>query len=476
MKNRFTSFIILAEMRTGSNFLEESLNSFPGLTSYGEAFNPHFVGFPKTNEIHGITLAEREDDPGALLRAIRDKTDGLGGFRFFHNHDPRALAACLLDARCAKVILTRNPVDRYVSWKIAQETGQWKLTNVKHQKSARIRFDRAEFRAQVDAQLTFRREVIQRQLQISGQTAFHIDYDDLQDVDVLNGVARFLGVDHEIKTPAKSIKKQNPAPLSDKVENHEEMEQALAELALLDSSAAPLLEPERGPMVPSYIAAGESPVIYLPIPGGDDTHIRAWLAAVDDAPPQTGFTQKTLRQWMRKHPGHRSFSLVTHPAMRAHAVFCRDILPAGDGPFAEIRETLRKLFKLPLPKGAPDGSYDVAQHRDAFIAFLGFLKSNLSGQTGLRIDPVWASQSQLLQGICKFAAPDMILRAEGLEDGLQQLARAVDIPAPSVEVPQGDTPFALADIYDETVESAIHDAYRRDYMIFGYGPWGGRET
>ncbi|MFV2054338.1 nodulation protein NodH [Aliiroseovarius sp. YM-037] len=471
MKNRFDCFMILAEMRTGSNFLEESLNSFPGLTSYGEAFNPGFVGFPKINHIHGITLEEREDDPSVLLRAIRDKTDGLGGFRFFHDHDPRALVACLPDKKCAKVILTRNPVDRYVSWKIARETGQWKLTNVKHQKSARIRFDRAEFAAQLQAQSTFRRDVL-RQLQISGQTAFHIDYDDLQDVGVLNGLARFLGVDHEIKSPAKSIKKQNPASLSDKVENHAEMEEALADLARFDSGETPVLEPDRGPMVPTYIAAAESPVIYLPIQGAPDSHIEEWFVALDGAPVQSGFTQKTLRQWMRKHPGHRSFSIVTHPATRAHAVFCRDILPVGDGPFTEVRGTLRKLFKLPLPEDGSDESYDAAQHRAAFLAFLGFLKSNLAGQTGLRIDPVWANQSQLLQGICKFAAPDMVLRAEDMEDGLAQLARATDIVAPAVAVPAGDAPFTLADIYDETVESAVHDAYRRDYLMFGYRAWG----
>ena len=44
---RFTSFIVLAGMRTGSNFLEANLNQFPDLKSYGELFNPHFVGGPK---------------------------------------------------------------------------------------------------------------------------------------------------------------------------------------------------------------------------------------------------------------------------------------------------------------------------------------------------------------------------------------------------------------------------------------------
>ncbi|MFV2034483.1 MAG: nodulation protein NodH, partial [Halocynthiibacter sp.] len=53
MANRFDYFIIFAEMRTGSNFLESTLNAFPGITCYGEAFNPHFVGYPNRKEILG---------------------------------------------------------------------------------------------------------------------------------------------------------------------------------------------------------------------------------------------------------------------------------------------------------------------------------------------------------------------------------------------------------------------------------------
>ncbi|MDX1782140.1 MAG: nodulation protein NodH, partial [Thalassovita sp.] len=46
MTDRFDYFVVFAEMRTGSNFLETNLNAFPGLTCYGEAFNPHFIGYP----------------------------------------------------------------------------------------------------------------------------------------------------------------------------------------------------------------------------------------------------------------------------------------------------------------------------------------------------------------------------------------------------------------------------------------------
>ena len=94
--SRFDYFVVFAEMRTGSNFLEANLNSFDGLHSYGEAFNPHFIGYPNTEEIEGVTQSQREADPASLVDAIKS-ADGLNGFRFFNDHDQRVLENCLGD-------------------------------------------------------------------------------------------------------------------------------------------------------------------------------------------------------------------------------------------------------------------------------------------------------------------------------------------------------------------------------------------
>ncbi|TNF60303.1 MAG: nodulation protein NodH, partial [Rhodobacteraceae bacterium] len=129
MGRPFDYFVVFAEMRTGSNFLETNLNALEGVTCHGEAFNPHFIGYPKKDSLLGLTQAQRDADPMALLARIADQPGELAGFRFFHDHDPRVLDPILDDPRCAKIVLTRNPLDSYVSWKIAQATGQWKLTN-----------------------------------------------------------------------------------------------------------------------------------------------------------------------------------------------------------------------------------------------------------------------------------------------------------------------------------------------------------
>jgi hypothetical protein len=85
----FSSFVIFAAMRTGSNFLEKSLAAVPGLTSHGEAFNPKFTGYPNRTDLLGIDVATRDKDPLVLLDRVR-AAPGLNGFRYF----PTTIPAC----------------------------------------------------------------------------------------------------------------------------------------------------------------------------------------------------------------------------------------------------------------------------------------------------------------------------------------------------------------------------------------------
>lgn len=107
---------------------------FVDLQSVGEAFNPNFIGTPKTRKVMEVSLLDRAQNPIPLLEKIKQPSQTIHGFRYFHDHDPRVLLPCLLDLRCAKIILTRNPVESYISWKIARQTGQWKLQNINRRK------------------------------------------------------------------------------------------------------------------------------------------------------------------------------------------------------------------------------------------------------------------------------------------------------------------------------------------------------
>lgn len=474
MSSRFDYFVVFAEMRTGSNFLEANLNGFDGVTCHGEAFNPHFIGYPNYDAVLGVTLAERETDPMRLLTTIRQQTDGLAGFRYFHDHDPRILDAMLNDPRCAKIVLTRNPAESYVSWKIAQSTGQWKLTNMKKRKGGVAQFSDQEFEAHLSQLQAFQVRILNA-LQVSGQTAFYLDYEDLQSLEVMNGLGRWLGVESALEALDSKLKKQNPEPLSAKVENFEEMEQALSGLDRFNLTRTPNFEPRRGAAVPGYVAGAKAPILYMPVPGGPEEQVIDWMAALDGVgieALQGDLSQKTLRQWRSDHPGHRSVTILRHPVARVHHAFCRRILSDGPGAFRKIRKTLCQLYNLPLPKsGIPDG-YGAAQHKEAFMAFLSFVQDNIQGQTSQRIDPNWCSQSEILKGFAGVGQPDFILREEEMGEMLPLIAQRLGYanpPSPGVSKP--DEPIALAQIYDTEIEEKVRTIYSRDYMKFGFGPW-----
>ncbi|WP_108483748.1 nodulation protein NodH [Oceaniglobus ichthyenteri] len=463
---RFDSFILLAEMRTGSNFLEDTLNSVTGLKCWGEAFNPHFISHAGKTEQAGITIAAREADPLQLLRAIRDKTEGIAGFRFFHDHDPRILSHCLTESRCAKVVLTRNPLDSYVSLEIARLTGQWRLGDLKAAKTAKITFDPVGFSRHLSKLQGFQQDLT-RHLQVSGQTAFYIRYDDINDVEILNGLLAYLGVSDRLDGTSGKTKVQNPSPLRDKVLNYDDMVAHLAGHDHFDLGRTPNFEQRRGPNIPGFIFAAQSPLVYLPIRGGAMARVESWFARLDGAPAVTPeMTQKDLRKWKRKNPDHRSFTVIEHPVARIHDTFARHIWPVDQDGYGDLRTTLRDRYNVPLPD---DGVGETPAYRAAFLAFLKFVKGNLGGQTSIRNDPAWATQSGLVQGMAQFMSPDMIIRDTQLSQGLSAVSGQIGMSAPDAPEPELGL---LPEIYDSEIEAAVRDVYQRDYMMFGYRTWG----
>lgn len=470
---RFKSFVVFAEMRTGSNFLEANLNALDGITCHGEAFNPHFVGYPSNDDLLGVTKEDRERDPFDLLDRIKTQP-GLNGFRYFNDHDPRIFDKMMDDLTCAKIILTRNPVESFVSLGIARATGQWRLTNVTHAKSEKIEFDPEQFQEHLSTLQAFQIKLLNR-LQTSGQTAFYVDYEDLQDVDVLNGLAMHLGVDARAKSLNKKLKKQNPEPLSSKVHNFEEMETALASVDRFNLTRTPNFEPRRGPVIPTFVAAPESALLFLPLRSGPNEPIRRWLAALDGRPVselKDKFSQNSLRKWLSSHTNHRSFSVLRHPVARAHSAFCEHILSADEGSYTRIRETLKRVHNVPVPDDPDHVTYDIDEHRKAFLAFLEFLKANLAKQTAVRVDGAWASQVACLQGISEFIQPDMIIRETDMRNHLALLASQVG-KTQMPKTPTDTDPLSdrLRSIYDSNIEQAARDAYGRDYETFGFRDW-----
>ncbi|MCI2394626.1 nodulation protein NodH [Aliiroseovarius sediminis] len=468
MSRPFDCFIILAEMRTGSNFLESNLDQFPGLQCYGEAFNPYFMVTPKTEELFGVTVPMRDADPLHLLERMKAETDGLPGFRFFHDHDPRVFDVLIDDPRCAKIVLTRNLVDAYVSRRIAMATDQWQLSNAADARKQPARFIPDEFEKLFYRMKSFQVKIKDR-LQRAGQTAFYIDYEDAQKIEVVNGLAKYLGEDGQITEFARTFKKQNPEPLSDKVQQFELLAATVARIDVFDLHKLPNFEPSRPPVLKSYVASDALGLVFLPIAGGPTAQVESWMDAA--GPLTRDFSQKTLRQWKRQHKAHRSFTVLRHPVARLHAVFC-DLLGSRDGdPDADLKHALRETFNVALPEG-PGASWTLDDHQRAFLGFIDFVGKNLSGQTGIKVDPRWATQSATVQGFAAFALPDHILREPELANGFDRLLSDVGIKG-GADLPAGqpDAPFPLGQVHTADIEAAVRKVYHRDYVMFGFRPW-----
>ncbi len=471
-QTQFDYFVVLAGMRTGSNLLEEQLAAMPGIESHGELFNPHFFGKPETKTKWGMSMKDRDADPVRVVGLMKRAADALPGFRLFHDHDQRAIDHVLEDKRAGKITLTRRPIDSYVSLKIARKTGQWWLGDMTSARAARVSFVAEEYADFLNELADFQKH-ISHTLQSTGQTAFHISYDDLSDEDVLAGLGQFLGAEGPPDQAAVHAKVQNPTPVEERLTNPRVAEEALNRLATPDIGRMVSYEPDRGPGLRYFRVGRTVPLIYMPIRGAWVDPVPEWLKSIDpDGEVDTGMTQRDLRRWKRLHPGHRSFTVLRHPLPRAHDAFCRHVLPLNIETFAEIRDVLITQYKIPLPQVFPDDMYDLDRHRESFQMFLEFLAGNLGGQTSLRVDSSWASQNALVHAIGEFVVPDRVIRSDRLSTDLPEIAKEVGYNAPTVKPDEGaNSPFSLKDVYSPEIETACAKAYRRDYIMFGFDSW-----
>ena len=471
MTRKFDCFIIFAEMRTGSNFLESNLDQFPGIKCYGEAFNPYFMVTPNTEELFGVSVADRDADPLLLLDRIKGESKGIPGFRFFHDHDPRVFDALMDNPRCAKIVLTRNIVDAYVSRRIAMATNQWQLSDASDARKATARFVPEEFERLFYRMKGFQLKIKDR-LQRTGQTAFYLNYEDAQKLDVINGLANFLGETTPITEMASTFKKQNPEPIADKVRNFQQLASVVERIDIFDLHKTPNFEPGRPPVLKSYLASEALGLVFMPIAGGPTRRVEGWMG--DHGSIDQDFSQKTLRQWKRRHKAHRTFTVLRHPVARLHEVFCDLVHSRENDPHQELKIALRSTYQINLPT-SDDQQWTLDMHRSAFEGFIAFIGKVLSGQAGFQIDPSWATQSAIVHGFAGFALPDAILREDQLSTGLRGLLAEIGC-VQAVEMPNAGTKKAhsLHDVYSADIEASVRKLYQRDYMMFGFGPWGDR--
>ena len=470
----FRYFTIFGAMRTGSNLLEHSLSQYEGLAGHGELFNPHFIGKPERREFLTIPLAERNADPVGLLHKLIDAApDTVPGFRIFDNHDRRVIDYAARDPNCAKIILTRAPIDSFISLEIAQETGQWMLVKDENRRVAKMRFDPERYERYLTKRATHY-SFIRRAAQEAGQPVFEVDYADLTDLAVMNGAARFIGSPEVKATMPDKIRRQNPTAWEDKVENVADLRRYAAAHGLTAPATDPEPKPKFGALG-EMIASKTFEAIYAPIPGAGMGEFRKVLTEAASATGElearlaTGMKEKHLvrRRWR----GAFIFSFVRHPAERLHDVFIRRIARAEGDAYTMVQMMMARDHRGPGPG-------EMAASPDAllagFDAFISFVEANLGGRTALRVDPAWTPQSTLLSAYARETPLDFVGRIERLEDDLTFVLSR--LKAPPIDLAPKLT-ASLSRIEAELPKSVwltrereerIKKVFERDYARLGY--------
>jgi len=473
-------FAIIGAMRSGSNLLERSLDHHDDLVCFGELFNPDFVGSPEPEKAIDFSLKKREQDPHSLLDWMRDNADGhVPGFRIFPNHNETILEHVIKDDACAKIILTRNLIDSFVSLKLAQKTDQWRMGDVDTKIDAKIDFDWSEFETYLAEHRRFHKSV-RRGLQKSGTSALLVDYEDLQNLDTLNGIAKFVGSQ---KTSGKlkfRSSKQNAYALSEKVANYYQVTDEFKQNARIDFAQWDYFEPAITIQSRAVVLGKNIDLAYLPTRILDGDPISDWIKKLDPegAAPQSGLGKAQLHTWFKSNQIKFVFTDLEHPVERAYRNFCEFFMFSG-AKYAGIRSLLEKRYDADLlpqdysgrkdAKGLTDYRYTAKSQRSNFKAFLKFLKSCLQDQALYQPKPEFSTQSAWLDAHQEWGVPHFIALPHNRVAVFEAIANSLGQEAPVLaSTPSYYNAFPLEEIYDLQIEKLTRAAYQRDYRRFGF--------
>jgi hypothetical protein len=216
------AFLLVGMMRSGSNFLERQLNLLPDVRCHGELFNQVFVGF--SHEASGRPagyaredIAARNADEDGFIAKVDQACDRrIVGLRLFLDHSPHMTARLLHDPNVAKVVLSRNLLEAYISLETARETGVWLTTESAKAPPRPVKVEVNKLVTFALRQSLYYNDV-QTVLHETGQRYLQVDYNEIKDLGRLNEIARFIGSEHQFKAVSEPIRKQNPGSLDERI-------------------------------------------------------------------------------------------------------------------------------------------------------------------------------------------------------------------------------------------------------------------
>ena len=216
------AFLLVGMMRSGSNFLERQLNLLPDVRCHGELFNTAFVGF--SHEASGRpegykredTAARNADEEGFIAKVDQACDRRIIGLRLFLDHSAHMTARLLHDPNVAKIVLSRNLLEAYISLETARETGVWLTTESAKAPPKPVKVEINKLVTFALRQSLYYNDV-QTVLHQTGQRSLQVDYNEIKDLAKLNEIARFIGSGHQFDTVSEPIRKQNPGSLEERI-------------------------------------------------------------------------------------------------------------------------------------------------------------------------------------------------------------------------------------------------------------------
>lgn len=428
-------------MRTGSNLFEETINQVSGATCLGELFNPGFLGSAKNTPDLAPEIADRNKDPTGFWHDIKSQhAPSLVGFRYFNGHDQRILSHVLDDESCAKIVLRRSPLDSFLSIKIAQKTGQWRVRDESRRRSSKAFFDPAEFDDfRMEQSLYY--ETVFDTLKATGQTAFILAFDDILNLSVWKGLLRFLGLPQNELNTLGSLVRQNPEDPVEKVTNPKDVapyQRIYEHWSATVRQVAPRIDPLK-------ILANEDSAT-----GFDLSNRFFEERLLSMHPGHSVLTQRQeIQDWQKLHPLHKVEFWLEHPLHRAYRCFDAFVVNGQNRRGRRLRRNL-----------AHDADGNVLQDdpsKDDYVywfeKFLRFLPEHLDGRSEVEPHPHWTYQHPNLTQ---------------LHAHISKVNLVVQTLEPKDSMPKYHGRFPLSVVTTEETLNLALAAYAPDTLRFGF--------
>lgn len=225
-----TKFVLFSWARTGSYFLTDLLDQQPGVDCHGEAYRFEEIELNSQClnrlKLKKSEVAKRDANPLDFLDKIYQcSTAPVVGFKLFPHHAPEVQKAIMEDPSVRVIFLVRNPIQSYISEMKARQTGNWTLQSDREEGAGEA--------LQLDLDECLRLFLIRKKIYEKCRARavlwtdfplFVIDYSELNDSNILNKLASFLGLEGWSTSVEQHYFKQLRAPYPELIENWQEVE------------------------------------------------------------------------------------------------------------------------------------------------------------------------------------------------------------------------------------------------------------